>query len=521
MLVRGTQYTSLRLSAVAVVAGLLLGVGSIFFTLWPLSLLSFAGVTYLLHNAPKRSLWRYLFLVGAATYGCTFYALYFSTLPLDWLGVTPGMGLLLITSVWMLTVVIFALSFTLGLRLVVGLVNRWWSVVLGAPSAYVLADALGTIFFSLVFVGPSSTIGVDFSMASPGYQLADSHWLRLGAWGGGLYGLLFVQAAFGVLGYCAWRSQLRWRWAGAWALVFVLVSSNVFAPATAVSNVGGATLKVGVVSTFEGSAISATAAEQLEYAILKIPKDTDVVALPEDTRFLQYLDETRVARLQDHFSNAYVIDSGSIPVGTVLRPEVQVYNTREEQLATSSKEFLMVFGEYLPWLYRGVGSVLGLSEVVNKLDDGHRYEITDPAPLFIGDIPVSVKLCSDAMSPRIYARDTNQGAGILFNLASHGWFHHSRVLHDTAVRVGQVRAVESGRWYVRAGHDTPSFIINARGQVVATQSWFVIEPLVIEVPVLTHRTPYSVVGVWVVLVPFFVLLALYLRSQRARIRQDS
>jgi apolipoprotein N-acyltransferase len=280
------------------------------------------------------------------------------------------------------------------------------------------------------------------------------------------------------------------------------------------------TLSVGVITTFAGPKISATPAEQLQYGIYRLPPEIDVIALPEDTRFVQYMSPDRTLNLQAYFFSATVLDSGSLQTPDGYQPQIQVYDTVQDQVATSSKEFLMVFGEYLPWLYRGVGHLLGLTEVVAKLDEEHRYVVTEPRPLTVNGISISVKLCSDAMSPRIYARDTRQGATMLFNLASHGWFHHSRTLHNTAVRVGQVRAVENGRWYVRAGHDSPSVVLDHRGTVVLQQPWFGIEPLVVSVPVLTHRTPYTLLGVWVLLVPLGVLGYLYSRHRRARIRPE-
>jgi len=425
--------------------------------------------------------------------------------------------------VWLLTIAIFTAPFVVLLRLAATSPQRWWMVVVLVPSLYVLADALGTLIFSLVFVGSASTLGIDFSMGSPGYQLADSTFLRQVAWAGGLYGLLFVQAGFGVAGYYVLRATGRFRWwyRSSWLLVWVVLASNVLTIPSQTITTDAQTLTVGVVSTFDSEYIAATPAEQLAYGIFRLPATIDVVALPEDTRYLQYMNDERAAALQSHFENATVLDSGSIRTDEGLQPEIQVYHTATKQLATSSKEFLMVFGEYLPWLYRGVGYMFGLGDVIAKLDEEHRYVVTQPQLLPIQGIPVSIKLCSDAMSPTIYRRDTHDGAAILFNLASHGWFHHSQTLHDAAVRVGQVRAVENGRWYIRAGHDSPSVVIDQQGHIIVTRAWFNIEPLVVSVPVRQHTTLYSWLHIWVLLLPLGLVGLVYARQKRARIRADT
>ncbi len=511
-----------RFVAVGLLSGALLGAGSVWFALWPLSLLSFVGVTYLLHEAPRRQVGWYLAVVGVAAYGCSYAAMYWSILPLDWLGIGLGSGALLVGSVWLLTVSIFASVFGFLLRVAAGRGSGLWTTLALVPSLYVLVDAGGALLFSLVFAGSFSTLGVDHTMGSPGYQLADSDLLRHVAWAGGLYGLVFVQAAFGVVGYYVVRATGRWRWwyRSGWVLVWGVLASNVLSvPAQPIAT-DTPTVSVGVVSTFDSEFISATPAEQLQFAVFRLPSDIDVIALPEDTRYVQYMDAARAEQLATYFTNAYVLDSGSIPTATGLQPEIQVYDTGARRVATSSKEFLMVFGEYLPWVYQGLGTLFGLDSVLTQLQEEHRYQVTDPQPLAIEGIPISVKLCSDAISPAVYQRDTRAGATILFNLASHGWFHHSRALQHMAVRGGQVRAVENGRWYIRAGHDSPSLVIDQRGVVVAAHRWFEIEPLAVNVPVLSHRTLYAQIGVWVLALPLFGVLV-YLIGRRFRACKSS
>jgi apolipoprotein N-acyltransferase len=485
---------------------------------WFLSLVSFGGVMYVVQTVSKTALRPWLFFVGFVTYGCTFGPLYWSTLPLDWLGISGITGLVLIASIWVLTVGIFSLVVSFLLSLV-----RFWQLsvrqsLVAIPSLYVLADTLGTFIFSVVLAGPASTIGFDFTMGSPGYHLAESVWLRQGAWVGGIFALLWIQAFVGMLGYFAWyvRHQYRWWPMVVYGLLLVVVASNpTFVPDTHEAVLK--TIQVGVLSTYTSEYVSASMTEQIEHALSRASTATEIVALPEDRRYLQNLDEEQVRRLQEHFTNAYILDSGTVRTAAGLQPEIQQYHTASASMATSSKQFLMIFGEYLPWLYRGIGYMFGLQSVIAELDADHRYVTEASRPFVAGDTPIAVRLCSDAMSPTLYAADAADGAGILFNLASHGWFHQSQALHELALRVGQVRAVEAGRWYVRAGNDSPAVVIDQSGAIVAAQQWYRIEPLVVSVPVYQQRTPYTIIGVGILLLPLICITWLYYRQRCARL----
>jgi apolipoprotein N-acyltransferase len=505
---------------VATTTGISLGIGTLVFSLWPLSLVGFAGVVHLLHTLDRRSAFLQLLLVGAIAYGCSFYPLFWSTLPLDWLGLGPMLGLGIILSVWLLTVLTFSVSFAALLQVAVGRIQRLWALVLLPASLYVLSDALGTLLFSLLFSGPAGSIGLDFSMGSLGYQLADSAILLQTAWFGGLYALLWMQALFGSLLYVAiyltsGRQRVGWvtAWCGLW---LIMISSSIAAPRV-VGSGDTQSLTVGVVSTYDETQTGSSQSEQIMRSLKLLPAPVDLVALPEDARFNHTLGGSSARVAQAQTSARYLLDSTAITTTAGLAAQIQLLDTQNLRVATSSKDFLMVFGEYIPWIYRGIAHLIGQADVITRLDGEHGYYTTDSNLFSVDDTPISVKLCSDGMSPFLYARDTHQGATVLFNLASHGWFHQSRLMHGISIRVGQVRAVENSRWYIRAGHDSPGYIIDHRGQVRAESLWFDHDPLVAEVPLRSTLTLYSQLRGWVLLIPLLLALVLVYPSARARI----
>jgi len=503
---------------VALFSGLTLGVGTVFFALWPLSLLSFAGVLYLLRSTTKSQIGWLLFLVGSIAYGFSFFTIYWSTLPLDWLGLGGPIGAAIIASVWLLTVGLFAGVFSYVLRFAHGSAATAGLGLLLPAALYVLADTLGALLYSVVLIGTAGDINIHFSMGSPGYQLADSELLRQVAMIGGLYGLLFVQAVVGsALYYGFFITVPVWRWTS--LLLLLLFFGAAVTNLVVISEPANSSpsLQVGIMSTY--STVTAEEYESRLWSELQnIPATTDVIVFPEDSRFIQYLSSDDLLRLQSLLPDTYLLDSGTISTEQGLNPEIQLLSTNTLTVATSSKEFLMVFGEYMPILYQGVGHAIGRSDVINRLDDNRGY-ITAPAQIFtIKGIPVSAKLCSDAMSPLLYTKDVKEGAAILFNLASHTWFHHSVPLHNLSIRVGQVRATESSRWYVRAGNDSPAYVLDSKGSVVREAAWFDSTPLVLTVPTKINRTPYSLVRQYILLLPLVLVIYIVFKRRRARIK---
>lgn len=505
------------------IGGLLLGIGTVIFPLWPLSLFSFVLLLYVLYakNSERERLFAGA-LFGGAAYACSFYGIYFETMPLDWLGLPNPTALAVLGSIWLFTILIFAGSFALLLKaLLPFLTGRWFDGVLVA-SLYILIDTVGTFLYSLVFYGNNARIGAHFGMGSPAYQLADSLVFIQASTLGGIYALLFIQALIGCVFYFLLRSQKmrvpQLVLGGAFVGVILLLC---YAPYPVANPSDAPTIKVAALSIYNTKHESDAFRNTLMEMLRTPPPNPDILALPEDSRLIQYLTEEEATFMKDTFVDMYILDSGTIPSSQGFVPEIQYYSTARQETAISSKEFLMVFGEYMPYLYSVIGTIIGHGEVVRAINDNHSYT-TNPSHLFsFQGVPLSVKLCSDAMSPVLYQKDVASGAAILFNLSSHGWFHRSELLYELAKRVGKVRAVESRRWYVRSAYETPAFIVDAYGRVVAESIWLENSMLTMDVPVLTSITPYSTQGFKILLIPLGLLLYCALGRYRVRVAGSS
>lgn len=511
---------------ILVLAGSSLGIGTLLPELWFLSLGSFALITYLVRDThtPVTALWRQLFLIGTITYGFTFWAVFWHALPLDWLGLSGLVAIGLILLIWSLSTAVLAVSFASWLTAAAYLQTRNWFDVLLIPAAYVIADTVGTWLFGALHAGPSSLWGPHFTMSSPGYQLAESPIVLPITTLGGLYGLLFVQAAVGVFIYTQYRRYTQTGQQTRMIGIALLLLLIYFTPQGAPDTPQPLPLHIAAITTYETSGRGTPVTDEharITKQVSQLPTTTELVFLPEDVRYIQK-SRTMPQQYPAATTSAWLIDSGTLRTDSGLQSRITMWQPPTPHTATSSKKFLMVFGEYMPYLYTYLGRALGLDEVLTRLQTDRAYQTT-PGHLFsYNQLPFSVMLCSDAMSPTLYANEVRAGATFIVNLASHGWHHQSRALYHTAVRVGQVRATESHRWYIRASNDTPSFVIAPNGMLTHETVWYDTTPLLATIYPHTKTTPFTIMQHWVLLAPTVILLYAAWRkySYCAKVLQD-
>jgi len=108
-------------------------------------------------------------------------------------------------------------------------------------------------------------------------------------------------------------------------------------------------------------------------------------------------------------------------------------------------------------------------------------------------------------------------ADALVNVTNDAWFGHSSARHQH-FQIARMRALEAGRYLVRAANDGISAVVGPHGEVIARAAEF--KPVVLYSSVVPHggRTPYARVGNWLVVA--FATLALaygvWLRNDRVR-----
>ena len=97
-------------------------------------------------------------------------------------------------------------------------------------------------------------------------------------------------------------------------------------------------------------------------------------------------------------------------------------------------------------------------------------------------------------------------SGVLLTLSNDTWFGGSIGPHQH-MQIAQMRALENGRWLLRATNNGITAIVNDRGQIQSQLPQFEAAVLRGEFQLMTGRTPYSYLGDLQVLVALLSLLA--------------
>ena len=103
------------------------------------------------------------------------------------------------------------------------------------------------------------------------------------------------------------------------------------------------------------------------------------------------------------------------------------------------------------------------------------------------------------------------------NVTNDAWFGHSSARHQH-LQISRLRALEAGRYLVRAANDGISGVIDAHGAVIARAPEFTPEVLVSQIVPMKGLTPYARVGNYPVILLAAMALAygLWVRNDRRR-----
>ena len=140
---------------------------------------------------------------------------------------------------------------------------------------------------------------------------------------------------------------------------------------------------------------------------------------------------------------------------------------------------------------------------------------SEQPPLDAGGEKIAATICyEDAYA--VEQLDVLRQATLLVNVSNDAWFGDSTAPHQH-LQIARMRALEAGRWLMRATNNGISALIDPHGGVVAQSPQF--QPVVLKGEVVPHSglTPYAIVRNWPVLGACAgLLLAALLAGRRRR-----
>jgi len=171
------------------------------------------------------------------------------------------------------------------------------------------------------------------------------------------------------------------------------------------------------------------------------------------------------------------------------------------------KKHLVPFGEYL--LFKPVfGWVVKYLEI--PMSDFTSWQGAQP-DISLAGWPVAVSICyEDAFGEELAPSAAN--AAFLINLSEDAWFGDSLAPHQR-LQMAQVRARETGRYFIRAANTGFTTVINDKGEITSILEQFVPGVLQAEVQPMKGLTPFVRYGngLFLFLLGLWLLPALFVR----------
>lgn len=192
-----------------------------------------------------------------------------------------------------------------------------------------------------------------------------------------------------------------------------------------------------------------------------------------------------------------------------------------------AKQKLVPFGEYLPLKSLISFLIPPLAELNMYSDDlaaGEDSVIinTKPDPEDTDNVKLGCLICFDSIYEDVTQRAVKNGAELIVMATNDSWFYDSRAVYMHNYQA-KLRAIETGRYIVRAGNTGISSVISDKGSVTAELAPLCEGYICEEVSVCTGRTLYSYIGnafVYVLIAADLLILGVdtlkYIKQKRAK-----
>ena len=506
---------------------------------WPLAFVGlgfFMAKILTLQSHKAAILYAYISGIGVTLFPLS--PIFLTILPLDWFGIQNEiLQIALAAGSLLLAAMILGLHFSFF-----GITARFlhtgtWRDVLIFPSLWILSEWLSAWLFYIILLGPGSYFGTHFTLHWLGYLLADDYVLLQSAWLGGIYTLSFIVVFLGTLIFkCLHTSKFQKKQ----KYYFILISFfvcwfplSILLPKQNVIHTNEASplrdpVQIGVISRYQPPLLTQTDIQEKEifektHSLIQSITNIEVLVFPENTTFLRiaHRDDrrdvfTHLRTIGKNGESPLIIDSEDIQTQENIRHSQVIYAQENAEIQFGYKQQLLPLGEYLPYIYLLPLQMFESDTSLNLIQNVRKYQpkkITGQGK--INGATVAARFCNEVLSPELYRKTTLDGAEILINISSLSWFHGSPLVYEQMKRIAKVRAVENRRWYIQSGNMAPAFALNEYGVTVAETTWGKAGTLEISATPYTKKTPYTVVGAWILLLPLLCIFLFHKKTRRS------
>ncbi len=390
-----------------------------------------------------------------------------STYPLDWSGAeNTQLQIGIIALYWLSAAAVIGLGLvwtTNCLLLIKGHTPYWlWT----APVLWVSGGYIGSLFFSLLTLGPGSSIHGQFTYGYIGYPLLVTSWFDGLARYGEVYALsawviLIVVVAFSM------RSRQTWRTITFFALTLLLPLLLTVTITTPEPN-GSVIISVETMidrETLDYFDDTDVKADFIKPAVdAALAHESDYVLLPEDSRW--HLNFPNLTAALNHLSSARsesftLIDSAPAAVSSSTNHlQSYVFETQNNRVNIQTKQYLTPHGEYFPYLHKKIAQLLFPEKTIANLERQLSYR---PSATQADQAPGQplILFCIESISPFTPRSE----APFTAHLISHAWFKEPAVLLYQQDLMLKTRALWSRRDIVTAANMNKPVHYTASGSI--------------------------------------------------------
>ncbi len=239
----------------------------------------------------------------------------------------------------------------------------------------------------------------------------------------------------------------------------------------------------------------------------------DVIVWPEGAvTYWAHEAETLLTQLHRRGVRSETALVTGIPIAERTDDAVDVYNGVIAVGAAHGqyrKQDLVPFGEYVPL----EGLLRGLIAFFDLPMSGFSAGSTHQPLLQLKNLRAAMLICYEIAYPAT-VRSQSLDADVLLTISNDTWFGSS-IGPLQHMQIAQMRALETGRWVLRATNNGVTGIINPQGEITASLPQFQAAVLHGSFQSVTGSTPFQRFGNWPVLIFGCLILVLAMTSRRS------
>lgn len=391
-------------------------------------------------------------------------------------------------------------------------------VFLLLPAIWVVGEWLRSWLFSLISIGPNTSLGPHWNFATLGFALSPTP-LVFSSRLVGLYGLSFIVVAINLA--ILWLVQKRWKLP---LVVFGIIAAIALLGYITYSRPDGRTVNVAVLQLGINGDLQIGSIDyhnKLKSAVS--PGTVDVLVMPEYSNVFQpdeikSVDQDAMETISRN-NDTPVITSRQRSEGAKLYNTVTVYRPDASIAYEHDKQFLIPAGEAMPYIFMAAFKLFGQSSAVDT-NNASREVSKGPEmarAYQMNSQTIGSMACSGAISPELYRALVQDGAGLLTNSASLSIFEKAPTYHQQAEQMARFISVANARPYAQATDGSISYILDSNGKWLARSSQNKIEMLQHNVVTNKAKTIYTLLGEWVILASLGIVvtqIVVLMKSQK-------